>query len=109
MATKRCSVLNDNSHPRAAHSSIPKLGWHADAGHVHRVGDEKWVYTFDQFVDLGYVWVTASDQIPTGPSGGLVQVNLTRTINDNSTVAGKTELPNSLGYYCETLLNVLQV
>lgn len=76
---------------------------------VCSVGNEKWVWTFDQFVDLPYVWVTASDQIPTGPSGGVLQSNMTRVIQDNSTVAGKTEQVNSLGYYCETLLNVLQV
>ena len=42
---------------------------------AHRVGNEKWIWTFGQFVDLAYVWVTSSDTIPTGPtSGGLVQV-----------------------------------
>ena len=36
------------------------------------------------------------------------QLNLTRVINDNSTVAG-TEARNSLGYYCQTLNNTLTV
>ena len=76
---------------------------------LRSVGNEKWVWTFDQFVDLPYVWVTASDTIPTAPSGGLLQVNMTRVIQDNSTVAGQTERVNSLGYYCETLLNILRV
>ena len=76
---------------------------------LRSVGNEKWVWTFDQFVDLPYVWVTSSDTIPTGPSGGLLQVNMTRVIQDNSTVAGQTERVNSLGYYCETLLNILRV
>ena len=94
---------------RLPHYTHPPAPRRLTAAHARSVGNEKWVWTFDQFVDLSYVWVTASDTIPTGPTGGLLQVNMTRVIQDNSTVAGQTEQVNSLGYYCETLLNILQV
>ena len=46
---------------------------------TRRVGDEKWIWTFAQMTDLAYVWVTSSDTIPTGPTGGgLVQVSRRR-------------------------------
>ncbi|KAK9786889.1 hypothetical protein WJX73_001830 [Symbiochloris irregularis] len=70
-----------------------------------RVGDEKWVWTFEQLVDLAYVWVTQSDTAPTLPSS-LQPVNFTRIINDNSTVASSAS-KNSLQYYVQTLNNTL--
>ena len=75
--------------------------------HERRVGDAKWVWAFQQLTDLAYVWATASDQTPNAPAT-LLPANLTRIINDNSTVAG-SGAPNSIEYYTSTLTKVLQV
>lgn len=57
-------------------------------------------------MDLAYVWVTASDTTPNLPAT-LLPTNLTRVINDNSTVAG-SGTANSLEYIVTTLNNTIQ-